>query len=72
MQCSSLNVSDRGASAAARRPPPPPPPEERRDPSLSGVQAKVLACKKRKEAMKEAVGKLRERGKPVYGPTGSE
>ncbi|KAG2721846.1 hypothetical protein I3843_02G084900 [Carya illinoinensis] len=66
-----LNVSNRSGSAAARRPPPPSP-EERRDPNLSGVQVKVLASKKRKEAMKEAVGKLRERGKPVDGPTGSE
>ncbi|XP_041001155.1 uncharacterized protein LOC121246904 [Juglans microcarpa x Juglans regia] len=68
-----LNVSDRGVSAAARRPPPPPPEERRgRDPNLSGVQAKVLASKKRNEAMKEAVGKLRGRGKPVDGPTASE
>ncbi|KAI4324379.1 hypothetical protein L6164_023924 [Bauhinia variegata] len=52
------------ASAAARRPPPPPP-KEKRDPNVSGVQAKVLASKKRKEAMKEAIAKLRERGKPV-------
>ncbi|EMS51334.1 hypothetical protein TRIUR3_03050 [Triticum urartu] len=29
----------------------------------SGVQAKVLASRKRKEAMKEAVAKLREKGK---------
>jgi len=29
------------------------------------VQAKVLASKRRKEAMKEAVVKLREKGKPV-------
>nr|CAD1838960.1 unnamed protein product [Ananas comosus var. bracteatus] len=54
------------ASAAKRRPPPPPTPqEEKRDPNVSGVQAKVLASKKRKEAMKETIAKLREKGKPV-------
>ena len=64
----SLNVGDQRASAAARRPPPPPP-EERKDPNVSGVQAKVLASKKRKEAMKEEVAKLRERGKTIKEPT---
>lgn len=59
-----LNVAERSAEAAARRPPPPPP-QEKKDPNLSGVQAKVLASKKRKEALKEAVAKLREKGKPV-------
>ncbi|KAK9287755.1 hypothetical protein L1049_016195 [Liquidambar formosana] len=59
-----LNISDQSASAAARRPPPPPP-EEKRDPNMSGVQAKVLASKRRKEAMKEAMTKQREKGKPV-------
>uniref|UniRef100_A0A0E0B5D4 Uncharacterized protein n=1 Tax=Oryza glumipatula TaxID=40148 RepID=A0A0E0B5D4_9ORYZ len=55
------------ASAASKRraPPPPAAPEERKDPSVSGVQAKVLASKKRKEAMKEFVAKMREKGKPV-------
>lgn len=54
------------ASAAKRRPPPAPTPqEEKRDPNVSGVQAKVLASKKRKEAMKETIAKLREKGKPV-------
>lgn len=52
------------AMAAARRPPPPPP-KEKNDPTVSGVQAKVLASKKRKEAMKASIAKLRERGKPV-------
>ncbi|CAF1927529.1 hypothetical protein HID58_065551 [Brassica napus] len=52
------------AMAAARRPPPPPP-KEKNDPTVSGVQAKVLASKKRKEAMKASMAKLRERGKPV-------
>jgi hypothetical protein len=63
-----LNVGDKGASAAARRPPAPAP-EERKDPNVSGVQAKVLASKKRKEAMKQSMAKLKERGKPVNGPT---
>uniref|UniRef100_A0A0D9XFP3 Uncharacterized protein n=1 Tax=Leersia perrieri TaxID=77586 RepID=A0A0D9XFP3_9ORYZ len=55
------------ASAASKRraPPPPATPEERKDPSVSGLQAKVLASKKRKEAMKEFVAKMREKGKPV-------
>ncbi|KAF2531731.1 hypothetical protein F2Q70_00030979 [Brassica cretica] len=50
--------------AAARRPPPPPA-VEKKDPNVSGVQAKVLASKKRKEAMKASMAKLRERGKSV-------
>ncbi|XP_031474864.1 uncharacterized protein LOC116247055 [Nymphaea colorata] len=59
----SLSVTE-NASAAKRRPPAQ---EEtpKNDPNVSGVQAKVLASKKRKEAMKEAMAKLRERGKPV-------
>ncbi|XVF29595.1 hypothetical protein REPUB_Repub15cG0135600 [Reevesia pubescens] len=62
-----LNVGDlRSANAAARRPPPPPP-EEKKDPNVSGLQAKVLASKKRKEAMKQAMAKMREKGKPVDG-----
>ncbi|XP_010468018.1 PREDICTED: uncharacterized protein LOC104748022 [Camelina sativa] len=52
------------AMAAARRPPPPPP-KEKKDPTVSGVQAKVLASKKRKEEMKASIAKLREKGKPV-------
>ena len=61
------------AMAAARRPPPPPP-KEKNDPTVSGVQAKVLASKKRKEAMKASMAKLRERGKPVVEeePSSSE
>lgn len=54
---------DRSASAARR--PPPPPPQAKQDPNLSGVQAKVLASKKRKEAMKETMAKLREQGKSI-------
>ncbi|XP_057957207.1 uncharacterized protein LOC131150492 [Malania oleifera] len=61
-----LMMSEKGASAAARRPPPPPP-AEKKEPNAGGVQAKVIASKKRKEAMKEAVARERERGKPV-GP----
>ncbi|GLT40143.1 hypothetical protein SLA2020_142990 [Shorea laevis] len=61
------NVSDRSANAA--RKPPPQPPEEKKDPSLSGVQAKVLASKKRKEAMKQAMAKLREKGEPLNEPS---
>ena len=64
----SLNVGDQSAKAAARRAPPPPP-EEKKDPNVSGVQAKVLASRKRKEAMKEETAKLRERGKPIKEPT---
>jgi hypothetical protein len=52
------------AMAAARRPPPPPP-KEKKDPTVTGVQAKVLASKKRKEEMKASIAKLREKGKPV-------
>ncbi|KAM5548268.1 hypothetical protein ABKV19_002294 [Rosa sericea] len=63
----SFIVGDRSANAAARRPPPPPVDEkkEKKDPNVSGALAKVLASKKRKEAMKEAMTKLREKGKPV-------
>ncbi|XP_052173869.1 uncharacterized protein LOC127789122 [Diospyros lotus] len=59
-----VNGGEERASAAGRRPPPPPA-EEKKDLSLSALQAKVLASKKRKEALKEEVAKLRERGKPV-------
>ncbi|XP_030536614.1 uncharacterized protein LOC115745288 [Rhodamnia argentea] len=60
----SLGIGEQRVTAAARRPPPSPP-EEKRDPNVSGVQAKILASKKRKEAMKESIAKLREKGKPV-------
>ncbi|KAH7858924.1 hypothetical protein Vadar_029436 [Vaccinium darrowii] len=63
-----LTINNKNANAASKRPPPPPP-AEKKDPSISGVQAKVLASKKRKEAMKDAVAKLRERGKAVDGPS---
>jgi hypothetical protein len=56
---------DIASAASKRRPPPPSPTEEKQDPNVSGVLAKVLASKRRKEAMKEAVAKLREKGKPV-------
>ncbi|KAI3877253.1 hypothetical protein MKX03_016057 [Papaver bracteatum] len=62
----SLNVGNQTANAAQRRPPPKPP-VEKKDPNVSGVTAKVLASQKRKEAMKEAVAKLRERGKKIEG-----
>ncbi|KAK1273314.1 hypothetical protein QJS04_geneDACA010852 [Acorus gramineus] len=64
---SSSCIGDQRANAAKKRPPPPPP-AEKKDPNVSGVQAKVLASIKRKEAMKEAISKLRERGKPVDQP----
>ncbi|KAJ8493502.1 hypothetical protein OPV22_015223 [Ensete ventricosum] len=63
------SVAPQGAHAVKRRPSPPPPPEEKVDPNVSGVVAKVLASKKRKEAMKEAVAKLREQGKSIDGPS---
>lgn len=63
-----LNIGGWNANAAARRPPPPPP-GEKKDPSISGLQAKVLASKKRKEAMKEEVARLREKGKAVNEPS---
>ncbi|CAN4104924.1 unnamed protein product [Withania somnifera] len=59
-----LNADNKKANAAARRPPPPPP-TEKKDPNVSGVLAKVLASKRRKEAMKESMAKLREKGKPI-------
>ncbi|XP_010258445.1 PREDICTED: uncharacterized protein LOC104598219 [Nelumbo nucifera] len=59
----SLNAGVQSASAAKR--PPPPPPQEKKDPNVSGVQAKVLASIKRKEAMKEAMAKLRGKGKSI-------
>ncbi|MCD9559877.1 hypothetical protein HAX54_018204 [Datura stramonium] len=63
-----LNAGNKKANAAARRPPPPPP-AEKKDPNVSGVLAKVLASKRRKEAMKESMAKLREKGKPVKEPS---
>ncbi|KAM1046399.1 hypothetical protein ACFX13_026482 [Malus domestica] len=68
----SFNVSNpnSSANAAARRPPPPPAEEkEKKDPNVSGVIAKVLASKKRKEAMKQSVAKLRDKGKPIQEPS---
>lgn len=63
----SLRGESQSAFAAARRPPPPPP-EEKKDPNVSGVQAKVMASKKRKETLKQSVAKLREKGTPVKQP----
>ncbi|OIV93217.1 hypothetical protein TanjilG_27396 [Lupinus angustifolius] len=59
-----LSLSYEQSAIAAGRPPPPPP-KEKKDPNVSGVQAKVTASKRRKEAMKEAVAKLREKGKTI-------
>ncbi|TKY59155.1 myosin-5 protein [Spatholobus suberectus] len=59
-----LSLSDEQSARGAARLPPPPP-REKKDPNVSGVQAKVLASKRRKEAMKEEMAKLRERGKPI-------
>lgn len=63
-------LAPENALAAKRRAPPPAPEpsQEKADPNVSGVLAKVLASKKRKEAMKEAVAKLRERGKRIDEP----
>ncbi|KAM3258983.1 hypothetical protein ACQJBY_050631 [Aegilops geniculata] len=59
-----LGHVDAAPAASKRRAPPPPTEEkEKKDPNLSGVQAKVLASRKRKEAMKEAVAKMKEKGK---------
>ncbi|CAM0952446.1 unnamed protein product [Alopecurus aequalis] len=59
-----LGHVDAAPAASKRRAPPPPAEEkEKKDPNMSGVQAKVMASRKRKEAMKEATAKLREKGK---------
>ncbi|KAL3619886.1 hypothetical protein CASFOL_034798 [Castilleja foliolosa] len=63
-----LSVGGGNATAAARRPPPPPP-AEKKDPNMNGVIAKVLASKKRKEAMKESIAKLRDNGKLIQEPS---
>ncbi|XP_076948212.1 uncharacterized protein LOC143620388 [Bidens hawaiensis] len=60
----SIVSGNKSAEAGARRPPPPPP-IEKNDPNVSGVLKKVLASKKRKEAMKEAIAELRNKGKPI-------
>ncbi|KAJ8755231.1 hypothetical protein K2173_019029 [Erythroxylum novogranatense] len=62
-----LGLQIGGSNALAARGPPPPPPEE--DPNVSGLEAKVLSSKKRKEATKEAVAKLRKRGKTISEPS---
>jgi hypothetical protein len=65
-----LGHVDAAPAASKRRAPPPPTEEkEKKDPNMSGVQAKVMASRKRKEAMKESMAKLREKGKkPVDAP----
>lgn len=60
------SLGGQAANAAARKPPPPP--TEKKDPNVSGVQAKIIASKKRKEAMEQAMAKLRASGKPINPP----
>ncbi|XP_058101906.1 uncharacterized protein LOC131246064 [Magnolia sinica] len=60
-------VVGKSACAAARRPPTPPP-MEKKDLNVSGVQAKILASKRRKEAMEQTMEKLRAKGKPISPP----
>ncbi|XP_074292023.1 uncharacterized protein LOC141618857 [Silene latifolia] len=60
-----LNVGEKNDAWAAAKRPPPRPPGEKKDPNVNGVLAKVLASKKRKEAMKEEMARQRERGKKV-------
>ncbi|XP_024985152.1 uncharacterized protein LOC112520804 [Cynara cardunculus var. scolymus] len=62
--------TNKSADAAARRPPPTPL-TEKKDPNISGVLAKVIASKKRKEAMKESMAQLREKGK-LINPAAAE
>ncbi|KMT15527.1 hypothetical protein BVRB_3g058790 [Beta vulgaris subsp. vulgaris] len=59
-----LEFGEKNAWAAARRPPPPPA-GEKKDPNVSAVQAKIMASKKRKEAMKQAMAKQKEKGKKI-------
>lgn len=66
-----LSIGGGNAWGAARRPPPPPP-EEKKDPNVTGLAAKVLASKKRKEAMKETIAKLRDKGKVIQNQETSE
>ncbi|XP_076923986.1 uncharacterized protein LOC143586306 [Bidens hawaiensis] len=58
-------VSGNKSAEAGARQPPPPPPTEKNDLNVSGVLKKVLASKKRKEAMKEAIAELRNKGKAI-------
>ncbi|XP_047048039.1 uncharacterized protein LOC124653028 [Lolium rigidum] len=67
-----LGHVDAAPAASKRRAPPPAEQKEKKDPNMSGVQAKVMASRKRKEAMKEATAKLREKGKkPADAPAAS-
>ncbi|KAJ3681404.1 hypothetical protein LUZ60_015893 [Juncus effusus] len=61
----SLLIPQNANAAKRRAPPPPKETGEKKDPNMSGLSAKLLANKKRKEAMKETIAKLREKGKPV-------
>lgn len=56
-----LSSSPDSVGAAKRRLPPPS--TEKKDPNVSGVQARVLASKKRMEEFKQEVAKLREKGR---------
>ncbi|KAH0461469.1 hypothetical protein IEQ34_009044 [Dendrobium chrysotoxum] len=57
-----ISASSDEASAKRRQRPPP---TEKKDLNVSGVQAKVLASKKRKEEFKEEISRLRERGEKL-------
>lgn len=43
----------------------PPPPEEKKDPNVTGLAAKVVASKKRKEAMKDTI-EIKERSFRIH------
>ncbi|CAI9108516.1 OLC1v1008116C1 [Oldenlandia corymbosa var. corymbosa] len=63
-----VNLGDKSNANAAGKRPPPPPPKEKKDPNVTGLAAKLLASKKRKEAMMEEVARLREKGKTIVPP----
>lgn len=54
-----------GKNVKAARRAPSPPMQQKKDPSVSGLMAKVLASKRRKEAMEDSMTKLREKGKAI-------
>lgn len=60
-----MGLSIGGENAKAARRAPPPPMQEKKDPTVSGLMAKVLASKRRKEVMEESMTKLREKGKAI-------
>eukprot|EP00252_Welwitschia_mirabilis_P003809 TRINITY_DN13874_c0_g2_i1.p1 TRINITY_DN13874_c0_g2~~TRINITY_DN13874_c0_g2_i1.p1 ORF type:complete len:148 (+),score=26.16 TRINITY_DN13874_c0_g2_i1:183-626(+) len=59
------SMFDVKTALAAKRKPPSSEEEKKpkNDPNVSGVQAKVIASIKRKEAMRQALAKLKQRGK---------